>query len=188
MAACRAQQVLKAAGKYCDVIQVNFDPQRPDLLVKTYQVTEKPMFSWLGLKANPDSALRDSGNAEPGLATQADRAALYAKDVASLFSLKISDGTYPIVGMDWWEYMDKVGEKSNWGLVTPKDNAYDGKEDVATPGVDPSGYATGHEMAISATFLRVPKTQISPLIGNFSRKCEFSVYPQASQGTGKESK
>ena len=28
------------------------------------------MFSWLGLKANPDSALRDSANAEPGFAAR----------------------------------------------------------------------------------------------------------------------
>ncbi len=147
-------EILKAAGKYCDVVQVNFDPQRPNLLARTYQITGKPMFSWLGLRANPDSALRDSGNSDPGLlATQADRSALYAQEVASLFSLKVSDGTYPVVGMDWWEYMDKLGEKSNWGLVTPKDNAYDGKEDVAASSKDSWGIPTGHEAGDFGDFL-----------------------------------
>ena len=67
--------------------------------------------------------------------------------------MKLSDGTYPIVGVDWWEYMDKLGEKSNWGLVTAKDNAYDGKEDVAAPSTDSWGYATGYEMADFGDFL-----------------------------------
>jgi hypothetical protein len=181
-------QVLKAAGKYCDVIQVNFDPQRPDLLVKTYQVTGKPMFSWLGLKANPDSALRDSGNTEPGLATQADRAALYAKEVVSLFSLKVSDGTYPVVGMDWWEYMDKLGEKSNWGLVTAKDNAYDGKEDVAASSTDSWGYATGHEMGDFGDFLTGAKDANLAIDRQLLEEMRSQRVSRVTQGTGTESK
>jgi hypothetical protein len=151
-------------------------------------MTGKPMFSWLGLKANPDSAFRDSGNAEPGLATQADRAALYAKEVASLFSLKVSDGTYPIVGMDWWEYMDKLGETSNWGLVTPKDNAYDGKEDVATSGVDPSGYATGHETGNFGDFLTGVEAANIGIDSQLFEEMRIQPVPQASPGNRKESK
>ena len=181
-------QVLKAAGKYCDVIQVNFDPQRPDLLVKTFQVAGKPMFSWLGLKANPDSPLRDSANTEPGLATQADRAALYAKEVASLFSLKLSDGTYPILGVDWWEYMDKLGEKSNWGLVTAKDNAYDGKEDVAAPSTDPGGYAAGREMADFGDFLTGVKDANLAIDKQLLEEMRSQRVSQVTQGTETESK
>jgi hypothetical protein len=40
------------------------------------------------------------------------------------------------MGIDWWEWVDKVvgGENMNFGLVTIRDNAYDGKEAVATNG------------------------------------------------------
>ena len=181
-------QVLEAAGKYCDVVQVNFDPQRPDLLTRTYQITRKPMFSWLGLKAYPDSALRDSGNTEPGLATQADRAALYAKEVAALFSLKASDGAYPVVGIDWWEYMDKLGEKANWGLVTPMDDAYDGKEDVAAPGTDPWGIATGHEIGDFGDFITGVETANLVVDKRLIEEMQIQHVSQLTQDSGTERK
>lgn len=62
-----------------------------------------------------------------------------------LFSFATRDGIFPIVGLDWWEYMDKPAEGANWGLVTPKDNAYDGKEAQQAPGRDRWGYFTGGE-------------------------------------------
>ena len=62
-----------------------------------------------------------------------------------LFSFSTRDGIFPIVGLDWWEYMDKPAEGANWGLVTPKDNAYDGKEAQQARGRDRWGYLTGGE-------------------------------------------
>ena len=41
--------------------------------------------------------------------------------------------------------MDKPAERANWGLVTPRDNAYDGKEAVEVRGKDRWGYCTGGE-------------------------------------------
>jgi hypothetical protein len=41
--------------------------------------------------------------------------------------------------------VDNWGEKSNWGLITRRDNAYDGKEAVRAKGADASGYRTGGE-------------------------------------------
>ena len=45
----------------------------------------------------------------------------------------------------WWQFADNWPEKLNWGLVTPSDNAYDGREARIAPGKDPFGFATGGE-------------------------------------------
>jgi len=49
--------------------------------------------------------------------------------------------------------MDKVSEGSNWGLVTPLDNAYDGREAVIRRGADRWGYPTGGEERNYGDFL-----------------------------------
>lgn len=138
------RQVLRAAGRHCDLIQVHQDPDNPALIGLTYQESRKPLLSWVGIAARADSALdtpTDSGEVK----TQGERGARYQKLVETLFSSQAPDGSYPMVGLDWWEYMDKVSEGSNWGLVTPQDNAYDGREAVVRRGADRWGYATGGE-------------------------------------------
>ncbi len=49
--------------------------------------------------------------------------------------------------------MDNSGEGINWGLVSRLDNAYDGKEAIIAPGLDPWGFATGGEVANYGDFL-----------------------------------
>jgi len=52
-------------------------------------------------------------------------------------------GTYPIVGQNWWGIYDDPSQKKNFGLVTLRDDPYDGKASTPNPGVDPWGYPTG---------------------------------------------
>jgi hypothetical protein len=59
----------------------------------------------------------------------------------------------PFVGLRWWAYMDEGGEGANWGLVTPNDNAYDGKEAIIAAGTDPWGFKTGGEARNYGDFL-----------------------------------
>ena len=138
-------QILDAAGRYCDVLQIDLNLNRFDLIEKTYAATGKPMFAWIGFKANPDSAINSSNSSDLMARTQEERGGLYKQAVTRLFSFATRDGIFPIVGLDWWEYMDKPAEGANWGLVTPKDNAYDGKEAQQAPGRDRWGYFTGGE-------------------------------------------
>ena len=49
--------------------------------------------------------------------------------------------------------MDKLSEEANWGLVTPLDNAYDGKEDVVARGRDAKGFSIGGENRNFGDFL-----------------------------------
>jgi hypothetical protein len=68
-----------------------------------------------------------------------------------------------MIGLKWWAWLDSWGEKSNWGLVSFLDNAYDGKEAIMAPGVDPWGYPTGKESANYGDFLD-PVTNANQLI------------------------
>jgi len=146
------RQVLRAAGRHCDLIQVHQDPDNPALIGLTYQESKKPLFSWVGIAARADSAL-DTATDRGEVQTQGERGARYQKLVETLFSSRAPDGSYPMVGLDWWEYMDKVSERINWGLVTPQDNAYDGREAVVRRGQDRWGYPTGGEARNYGDFL-----------------------------------
>lgn len=144
--------ILRAAGRFCDVIQIHQDLENPALISSTYLEAKKPLISWVGIAARSDSAL-DTPKDEGEVKTQGDRGAHYQKLVETLFSYHTPDGSYPMVGVDWWEYMDKVEEGVNWGLVTPRDNAYDGREAVVRPGQDRWGYPTGGESRNYGDFL-----------------------------------
>jgi hypothetical protein len=144
--------ILRAAGHFCDVIQIHQDLDNPAFISLTYQETGKPLLSWVGIAARSDSAL-DTEKDEGEVKTQGDRGARYQKLLETLFSYHSRDGSYPMVGVDWWEYMDKVDEGVNWGLVTPRDNAYDGREAVMRPGTDRWGYPTGGEERNYGDFL-----------------------------------
>jgi hypothetical protein len=144
--------ILRAAGRYCDLIQVHQDPDNPALIGITYQEAGRPLVSWVGIAARADSAVETSdGDAE--VKSQGERGARYQQVVETLFTYRAPDGAYPMVGLDWWEYMDKVDERVNWGLVTPQDNAYDGREARVRRGRDRWGYATGGEARNYGDFL-----------------------------------
>lgn len=147
--------ILMAAARYCDVLQVDADPRHPAPLVQTYAWTGRPMFTWMAEQANPDSAMHRYRPAfTPWLRTQAQRGAAYAHEVHWLYAFT-TVGVHPFVGFDWWEYMDKWGEHANWGLVTPRDNAYDGREDRTARGRDRWGVPYGGETANYGDFLSV---------------------------------
>jgi hypothetical protein len=146
------RQILRAAGRHCDVIQVNQDPDNPTLIGVTYQEAKKPLITWLGVAARADSAM-DTPTDEGEVTTQAERGARYQQVVKTLFDYQAPDGAYPMVGLDWWEYMDKVDEGINWGLVTPRENAYDGRQAVIQRGADRWGYQTGGEARNYGDFL-----------------------------------
>ncbi len=141
------REILRAAGKHCDVIELNHNPVRPELLVATHKETGgRPMMSWMGVTANPDSAMYGQEFAlGTTLRNQTERAARYARDVQGMVEARMDDGSHAVIGMLWWEYMDKWGEKANWGLVTPRNNAYDGRQAVRAAGRDDWGYVTGGE-------------------------------------------
>jgi hypothetical protein len=52
-------------------------------------------------------------------------------------------GTCHQVGLNWWNFYDKLADKTNYGLVTPRDDPYDGVSSTPNRSNDASGYPTG---------------------------------------------
>ncbi len=139
--------ILAAAGKYLDVVQAN--AESAEILNATLRAAgERPLVSWAGMAANADSDL--FGYAPPpgtlSYATQAARGAAYAAVLERDFSQASTSGLRAMAGMKFWALVDSWPEKTNWGLVTFLDNAYDGCEATRLPGRDPWGFRTGGEI------------------------------------------
>ncbi|MBK5295262.1 MAG: putative Ig domain-containing protein [Acidobacteriia bacterium] len=144
------RQVLQAAGEYCDVIQAGADNQA--LLDKTalYAGDRPIMHGFVGTPANPDSALwRYANLAGSPATTQEQRGAYYNTAATALWSNAVTaTGAKPVIGFTFWEWSDNWndnGSKINWGLVTARDNAYDGRQAISAAGTDSWGYPTGGE-------------------------------------------
>ena len=140
--------ILRAAGAAVDVLQAN----AASALVLERTVAsagDLPLVTWTGMAANADSdlfAYPDAGSGAPMYPSQAVRGAAYAQALAGEFARATRSGTHPVVGTKFWGFADSWPEKMNWGLVSLRDNAYDGREAVRRPGHDRWGYATGGEL------------------------------------------
>lgn len=142
-------QILRAAGQNADVINAMVGSQQVLDLTARY-TGDKPIVAWEGFAANPDSALYQRPNPVTsvyiqGFPTQADRGANYEKRMQFLTGATTATGSKPIVGFKFWAYVDSPGEGVNWGLVTVRDNTYDGKEARIAAGKDQWGFSTGGE-------------------------------------------
>ena len=131
-------QILQAAGPYVDVLAISSiptgclsctdDQARIEFVLSN--AGDKPLINWEGFMAHPDSSMSAQPPAltsYPQYTTQALRGAAFKTMVAANVAAKSAvTGTYPIVGYKWWQYYDDRGEEANWGLLTRRDNAYDG--------------------------------------------------------------
>lgn len=52
-------------------------------------------------------------------------------------------GTYPVIGQNIWQFYDDPSYKTNYGIVTLRDDPYDGKASTPVAGKDQWGYVTG---------------------------------------------
>ena len=153
--------ILRAMARWFDVLHVGyqegpvFSAERKASVGQTYDLTGKPMITWVGITANADSAM--AAHPDPfgvdSAPTQAARGEKYRMYVTNLLQARGANGDYPVVGLDFWGWMDQTNESANWGLVSLKDNAYDGREAVVAAGTDPWGYPTGGEKRNFGDFL-----------------------------------
>ena len=144
------EQVLRGfADGGIDVFCVGFNAVKPDLSGnrQTYEVTGKPQFAWYAVNAARDSGMHDfkPGYGDHNFASQEERGAAYARDLLDFYDVTSKDGDHFIAGIDFWELVDNPSEKTNFGLLSRKDNAYDGREAVQAKGKDPWGFTTGGE-------------------------------------------
>jgi len=152
------KEVLTEAGKYLDIPQLSLPPicptctdiqQRIDFVAQ--YLGDHPWMMWEGFVANPDSAMSQYVVTDMAT-TQAGRGAVYQQMLNLLVNSKSTVyNNYPVVGFYWWDMYDM--QQDNFGLCTPSDNAYNGKDAVVASGVDQWGYATGGEAANYGDFL-----------------------------------
>ncbi len=158
---CIARQpVYTAAAQYLDGMVISLDmwnyANNPSVMQKTYDEFGKPFVVWTSVQATPDSSTSGADYGIKQFTTQAARAAQYTSYVNGLWTTKGTNGDSPVVGLAWWDFTD-MGD-GNWGIVSFKDNAYDGLEDLTgnqacSPEAVQSGYSCGNEAANHGDFV-----------------------------------
>ncbi len=155
----RPQVLAAMADAGVDVLYLTYEsvyPQNVKVAAAAYQKTGKPVLLWYGLSANQDSYWhpQPSGTGAD-YRTQEKRGQVYADDQQYIFNAQAEDGSYPIVGVNIWGLTDdNRNEHTNWGLISNRDNPYDGKCAVrATAYKDPFGARCGGETADYGDFL-----------------------------------
>lgn len=153
--------VIRAASDYVDVIRFGM----PDWMQPWYQERmdfigqhggDKPWMTWMGKRAVPDSYFASDPRGGACLTgdfeTQEARGAWYEGAMRTLLRGG-SQNVARFVGMQFWELYDNRRECANWGLMTPRDNPYDGVSARVQTGVDAWGYATGGEQRDFGDFI-----------------------------------
>ena len=157
--------VLKAFAGYVDLMmmptipsnnpfgKITDDQARMDYIAQ--YAGDKPWFNWQGFWGQADSYMSVYPDPSPMFNTQAARGQYYQTWMNNILTATISSncncssaGTSPIVGLAWWQYTDSQAEKVNWGLVTLRDDPYDGVSSSTWQGYDSWGCPT----ACLATF------------------------------------
>lgn len=146
------KEVLQAASSYLDIYSIPAHPlcdNCTDLQQRTDFVTQwggdKPwiepdMANW----AQPDSYMSPFVKSNNHYSTQLARGQAYQTNIQQLLADKdTSTATFHIVGVKWWAIYDSRTESANWGLITPRDDPYDGVSATTTAGMDDWGYPTG---------------------------------------------
>jgi hypothetical protein len=164
--------VLRAAGQVLDVGQMSFDGSQAQLDFIAKCFGDKPYQNWYSVSANFDSDAAPFLKTQPLQApiykdypTQSARAAQFQIDMTDYWNMcSTATNSCPWVGYDWWAYLSYgFTEQSNFGLVSWRDNAYDGNEDVSaarTCSSPLSGYNCGGEWSTYGNFLG-PVTSIN---------------------------
>lgn len=148
-------EILRAAGRWCDAVQFSNEGGLAALR-RGHGLVRKPFFVWTTLMAQADSP-QASTKGWHGLdhPTQAERGHAYARFLGELVGFRADDDTFPCIGIDWWAYCDKVtgGESHNFGLVTIRDNPYDGVAARVARARDAWGNPVGGEARDYGDFL-----------------------------------
>ncbi len=161
------KEVLTEAAKYVDIFTLEEIPPYPCFNCTDAQARinftaqyggDKPWMNWQGFIAQPDSYLSSvmpppGYSGTPAFTSQQARGAAYQNMVNTFLSTADANGTYHIVGLEWWSMYDMASQQTNWGLLTPIDNAYDGREAIIAKGTDQWGYPTGGEAANYGDFV-----------------------------------
>jgi hypothetical protein len=155
-------QVLAGEAAVADVVQVSTDTSTAQLNFITNCIGNKPFTLWETVTANADSdwyGYAGTATNPSNVATQALRATQYNTDIQNLWNFcNGSTGNCQWVGENWWAFLSfSFYEHQNYGLISWRDNAYDGHEDVTatvTCSAPETAYSCGGEQNNYGNFLR----------------------------------
>ena len=148
------KEILVGAAPYVDALFTSWLIGLPDAATSnaiyqylTKYLGDKPLMNFLTLRANPDSSLfRYPFTPVYWAPTQEQRGQMYSDAVNTMLTTQSYNGTYQWVGVNWWGLTDFwPSEKTDFGLLSLSDNAYDGKSAAITVRKDPWGFPTGGE-------------------------------------------
>jgi hypothetical protein len=131
--------IWEAMGKYCHLVR-GFDlgaPESTNRLIRQWMGRDIPMVSALYFPNNDDGSMY---YVKRGDGTQATRGANIAKLLNTEMAYREADGTYPVVGNNFWGMYDQPGEGTGWGIFSYNDNPYDGRDYRAA---QPDPYTAG---------------------------------------------
>ncbi len=184
--------VLKAAGQVLDVGQFSFDGSQAQLEFIGKCFGDKPYQNWYSVTANYDSDvapyLRSQGLQSPvagDYPTQAARGAQFQNDMTDYWNMCSSTtGSCPWVGYDWWAYLSYgFPQFTSFGLVSWRDNAYDGHDATAATASCSSpanSYNCGGEMGNYGNFLAPVTAMNSTLDTNLYNLASGSISTTAA--------
>ena len=147
-------QALKDAG--CNMFVWNWNAYYPAASLTAneaeYDTSGLPAVIWYGTSAQADSEYSSYPYPKYGapfgdFPNQLSRGQQYATDMQSIYTSQGTNGDYYVVGTAFWGLTDNTSEKTNWGLFSLMDNAYDGQCAVISQGTDQWGVACGGESA-----------------------------------------
>lgn len=137
---CPNKQMVLAISAHTDVLDVGQQNQTMVDLINAWGLTNRPIIdSWNGIGAQLDSPGQSVGwdnVASDNYPTQNARGAAMASIISNdLVRRGAGNPIYQNVGTKFWAHNDTDGSSvttnSNYGFVTPSDNAYDGHENVS---------------------------------------------------------
>jgi len=132
------KEILQGAVPYVDGLFTQWYGNQPDQATAgemysflTQYFGNKPMINVLTINAQPDSAMfMFTAGSGPTFTVQPLRGQQWAATTSALLNTPSFNNTYQWIGNVWWGSHDFLNEKTDWGLKTPSDNAYDGHESV----------------------------------------------------------
>jgi hypothetical protein len=116
--------------------------------VANYNLDGVPVFPWYSVESNTNSPFNGQGcSVLPCFDTQELRGASYLSTVTSYLNTTFvgADGYGFTVGLDWWQMTDNSSESQNFGLMSLRDNLYNGIESCGKSVVDAWGFTTTAE-------------------------------------------
>jgi hypothetical protein len=98
-----------------------------------------------------------------------------------LLNARTSAGVLPVIGFKWWEFADNWNERANWGLVTRRDNAYDGVEARLAVTRRPDGILRGGEERNYGNFLGPVKAANQAAQASLTLQVQGPIVPGQEQ-------